>query len=109
MRPEDIGIVIYFAALVATFIALVAVTVANITARQRSREDYRVIVVEKCYNCGYTRERGFRTDDYVGKETGTCPNCNAPLYVDAIFEIKVPRSRKKQPRRTEKNKSPGKQ
>ncbi len=96
MRPEDIGIIMYWSAVIATLIALVGIAITTIGSQRNRKEEYRVIVVEKCYKCGFTRQREYRREeDYVGKITGTCPKCGSPLYVDAIYEEKIS-SKKKQ-------------
>jgi len=88
LRPEDIAIVMYWSAIIATFIALIIVAFTVISQNPR-KEKSLVYTIEKCYSCGYINEREYREEDYVGKKIGTCPKCGAPLYIDAIYEVKL--------------------
>ena len=91
MRPEDIAVIMYWSALIATFIALAIATI-SVLAQKPKKEQYQTITVEKCYTCGYSEERPYREGDYVGKETKKCPKCGGQMYVDSIYEIRVPSS-----------------
>lgn len=41
--------------------------------------------VIKCVKCNYSEIRDFKKGDYILKLEGTCPKCNSPVYIEAIY------------------------
>ena len=53
----------------------------------RLRPRFLSVVTIKCTNesCNFKEEREFRRGDYIFKEVGSCPKCNSPLVVVAVY------------------------
>jgi len=53
----------------------------------RLKPRFLSVVTVKCSNenCNFKEEREFKRGDYIFKEVGSCPKCNSPLVIVAIY------------------------
>jgi len=48
-------------------------------------EPPKVFTVIRCSKCNFETTREFKNGDYVLKEAESCPKCNGPTFIYAIF------------------------
>ncbi|MET1101209.1 MAG: hypothetical protein ABWW69_01845 [Pyrodictiaceae archaeon] len=94
MKPDEIFIIIYWSAVIATLVALMLASISIAASARQKQEPKRTITIVKCYSCGYTIERDYKPGDYIGKEDQKCPKCGAQMYVDAIYVVTMKTKRK---------------
>ncbi len=65
----------------------------KINVKKQSTPKLTTKTVVKCTKCDYSETREFKKGDYILKIEGTCPKCNSPTYIEAIY-AEVLQSRK---------------
>lgn len=69
--------------LIMIFFILFLIPKTNI--RRQTTQKLTTKTVIKCIKCDYSETRDFKKGDYILKIEGTCPKCNSPVYIEAIY------------------------